>query len=95
MTAATLRDLADEIDGVAGDPTADADELRAMLAKARDAITRQAALRDEIQQERTTQDNLAADHAELGHDDQSGRCYGAVAALDRLMAVMDRMEGEQ
>jgi hypothetical protein len=59
------------------------------------AESRWAALRDEIQQERTAQDNLAADHAELGHDDQSGRCYGAVAALDRVMAVMDRMEGEQ
>ena len=59
------------------------------------ADDRWAALRSEIQQERTTQDNLAADHSELGHDDQTERCYGAVAALDRVMSVMDRMEQER
>jgi hypothetical protein len=34
-----LRDVAEEIDGVAGDPTADIDELRAMLVKVRNVIT--------------------------------------------------------
>ena len=50
------------------------------------------ALREHITEERAAQDELAADHAELGHDDQSERCYGRVEALDRVLAVMDRME---
>ena len=49
-------------------------------------------LREEIRTERAAQDELAADHAELGHDDQTERCYGRVEALDRVLATMDRIE---
>ena len=52
-------------------------------------------LREYIRTERTTQDHLAADHAELGHWEQEERAYGRVEALDRLLTVMDRMEADQ
>jgi hypothetical protein len=51
-----------------------------------DAPDRWAALRSEIQQERAAQDALAA------WVEQPERCQGRVEALDRVMAVMDRME---
>ncbi|HEV2451628.1 MAG TPA: hypothetical protein VGS62_06860 [Streptosporangiaceae bacterium] len=51
-----------------------------------------AALRAEIQQERTTQDENAAEHAEYGRNAQSDRCYTEVAILDWVLATMDRME---
>lgn len=55
-----------------------------------------AELREHIKQERAAQDEMAADHSELsGHDWQTERCYGAVEALDRLLATMDRMETGQ
>ena len=57
--------------------------------------TRWNRLREEIQQERAAQDHLAADHDESGHYWQTERAYGRVEALDRLMAVMDRMETDQ
>ncbi len=59
------------------------------------AETRWAALREEIRQERATQDQLAADHEESGHDWQTERAYGRVEALDRLLATMDRMEADR
>ena len=61
---------------------------------AKDVGDRWTALRNHITGERTTQDQLAADHAELGHDWASERAYGRVEALDRLLATMDRMERE-
>jgi hypothetical protein len=48
-------------------------------------------LRDHIRQERATQDDLAAEHAEYGRDDQSERAYGRVEAYDEMLATMDRM----
>lgn len=57
---------------------------------------RWAALRKEIRRERADQDRNAADHDELpGHESQTERAYGAVEALDRLMATMDRMEADR
>ncbi len=53
------------------------------------------ALRSEIQQERTTQDNLAAEHAEWGRGARSEQCYAEVKALDWVLATMERMEGER
>ena len=52
-------------------------------------------LREHIRTERAAQDQLAAEHAESGHDWQTERAYGAVLILDRLMAVMDQMEAGQ
>ncbi len=52
-------------------------------------------LRDHIREERAAQDQLAAEHAELEHDDQSERAYGRVEALDGLLATMDRLEGDR
>ena len=49
-------------------------------------------LREHITGERAAQDQLAADHGELGHRDQEERAYGRVEALDGLLATMDRME---
>ena len=49
-------------------------------------------LRDHITGERAAQDQLAADHGELGHRDQEERAYGRVEALDGLLATMDRMD---
>ena len=48
--------------------------------------------RDHITGERAAQDQLAADHGELGHRDQEERAYGRVEALDGLLATMDRMD---
>ena len=45
--------------------------------------------------ERAAQDQLAADHGELGHRDQEERAYGRVEALDGLLATMDAMEAGQ
>ena len=56
--------------------------------------TRWNRLREEIRQERARQAQLAADHAESGHDWQTERAYGRVEALDRPLATMDRMEAE-
>ena len=56
--------------------------------------TRWNRLRAEIERQRAGQDQLAADHAESGHDWQTERAYGRVEALDRLLATMDRMEAE-
>ena len=52
-------------------------------------------LREHITQERAAQDEAAAEHAEYGRDDRSERAYGAVEALDRLLATMDRMEADR
>ncbi len=52
-------------------------------------------LREHIRQERAFQDQLAADHSELGHDDQTERAYGRVEALDDLLVTMDRMEADR
>jgi hypothetical protein len=52
-------------------------------------------LRDQIRQERAAQDELAADHAELGHDEESSRAYGRVEAYDEVLATMVRMEASQ
>ena len=60
------------------------------VALAQDA--RWAALRAHITGERAAQDQLAADHGELGHRDQEERAYGRVEALDGLLATMDRMD---
>lgn len=49
-------------------------------------------LREHITGERAAQDQLAADHGELGHRDQEERAYGRVEALDGLLATMDRMD---
>jgi len=49
-------------------------------------------LREHIRAERAAQDQLAAEHAGYGREFRSSRAYGAVAALDRLMTVMDEME---
>ena len=51
--------------------------------------------REHIRTERATQDQLAAEHAEYGREFRSARAYGAVAALDRLLEVMDRMEADR
>ena len=52
-------------------------------------------LREEIRQLRATEYDLAGDHAELGHDGPSERAYGAVDALDGVLALMDRMETDR
>ena len=52
-------------------------------------------LREHITQERAAQDEAAAEHAEYGRTIRSERAYGAVEALDRLLAVMDRIEAGQ
>ena len=52
-------------------------------------------LREHIRTERAAHDQLAADHEESGHDWQTERAYGAVEALDRLMATMDQMEADR
>ena len=52
-------------------------------------------LREHIRTERAAQDELAAEHAEYGREFRSARAYGAVAALDRLLEVMDRMEADR
>ena len=52
-------------------------------------------LREYITTERAAQDQLAADHAEDGHDWSSERAYGRVEALDQLMTMMDGMEAER
>lgn len=52
-------------------------------------------LREEIQRERAAQDEIAADHGELGHRDQEERAFGRVEAYDELLATMDRMEAGQ
>ena len=62
---------------------------------AAEACDRWTALRDHITQERAAQDEAAAEHAEYGRDDRSERAYGAVEALDRLLATMDRMEADR
>ena len=59
------------------------------------AEARWTALREHITAERAAQDQLAAGHEESGHDWQTERAYGAVGALDRLLAAMDRIEAEQ
>ena len=50
-----------------------------------------ASLRAGLQAERDTQDQLAADHAESGHDWAAERAYGRVEALDRMMAELARI----
>ena len=73
--------------------TADAIALsREHAGRADAAEARWGQLRDLIRDERSAQDQLAADHAEQGRDWTSERAYGRVEALDRLMAVMDEME---
>ena len=52
-------------------------------------------LREHIRQERAAQDQLAADHSELGHDWQTERAYGRVEALDDLLVTMDRMKADR
>ena len=69
------------------------DILRDMTPSASDA--RWNRLREHITQERAALDEAAAEHAEYGRDDKSERAYGAVEALDRLLAVMDRIEAGQ
>ncbi len=51
-------------------------------------------LRTEIKAERDAQDQLAADHAESGHDWQTERAYGRVEALDWMLAALDRIAPE-
>lgn len=50
-----------------------------------------AELRAAVKASRETQYELAGDHEESGHDWQTERCYGAVAALDEVLALMDRI----
>ena len=69
------------------------DILRAMTPSASDA--RWNRLREHVTAERAALDETAAEHAEYGRDDQSERCYEQVRLLDRLLAVMDRIEAGQ
>ena len=49
------------------------------------------ALRSEVESMRGDKYQLAGDHEESGHDWQTERCYGAVEALDWMLATIDRM----
>ena len=55
------------------------------------AEARWAALRSEVESMRGDKYQLAGDHEESGHDWQTERCYGAVEALDWMLATIDRM----
>ncbi len=70
-------------------------DVPALLALHAAAEARWNRLREHITQERAAQDEAAAEHAEYGRDDRSERAYGAVEALDRLLATMDRMEADR
>ena len=92
------------VHGQIANPDEVADALHATLSRIiaerhpdmpADTADRWSRLRDHIREERVAQDQLAAEHAEYGREFRSARAYGAVAALDRLLEVMDRMEADR
>jgi hypothetical protein len=47
-------------------------------------------LRADLKAERDAQDEIASGQADLGHAEEAARSYGRVAALDGMLATIDR-----